>query len=70
MYYKSLFPTAKPADLGPYVRELTAGLSKRGRLAPLRGQIAEMLAGVHEEMPDITAAAVLSFLDSVTAAKA
>jgi len=122
MYYKSLFPTAKPADLGPYVKDLTSGLSKRGRLAPLRGQIAEMLAGVHapfaqvscpnlivmggkdkdvpdpareasvvaerlagpatvqivpdsghyvhEEFPDLTAAAVLSFLDSVTTAKA
>jgi pimeloyl-ACP methyl ester carboxylesterase len=118
MYYQSLFPTAKPADLGPYVKELTSGLRKRGRLAPLRGQIAEMLAGVnppfaevtcpnlivmgskdkdvpdpvreasvvaerlagpatvqivpdaghyvHAEMPDITAAAVLSFLASVT----
>jgi pimeloyl-ACP methyl ester carboxylesterase len=119
MYYKSLFPTAKPADLGPYVKELTGGLRQRGRLAPLRGQIAEMLAGVHApfadvacpnliimgskdkdvpdpageagavaerlagpatvtivpgaghyvhaEMPDATAAAVLSFLASVTA---
>jgi pimeloyl-ACP methyl ester carboxylesterase len=118
MYYKSLFPTAKPADLGPYVKDLTGGLRKRGRLAALRGQISEMLAGVHApfaevtcpnlivmgskdkdvpdpereasvvaerlagpatvkivpdaghyvhaEMPDVTAAAVLSFLDSVT----
>jgi pimeloyl-ACP methyl ester carboxylesterase len=121
MYYKSLFVTAKPADLGPYVKELTSGLSKRGRLAPLRGQITEMLAGVHppfaevtcpnlivmggkdkdvpdpaheagviaerlagpatvavipgaghyvhEEMPDLTATAVLSFLNSVTMTK-
>ena len=118
MYYKSLFPTARPADLGQYVKDLTGGLRKRGRLAPLRGQITEMLAGVnapftqvtcpnlivmgskdkdvpdpareanlvaerlagpatvtivpdaghyvHAEMPDLTAAAVLSFLDSVT----
>jgi pimeloyl-ACP methyl ester carboxylesterase len=118
MYYKSLFPTAKPADLGPYVKELAGGLRQRGRLAPLRGQIAEMLAGVHApfaevtcpslivmgskdkdvpdpareasvvaerlggpatvqiipdaghyvhaEMPELTGAAVLSFLDSVT----
>jgi pimeloyl-ACP methyl ester carboxylesterase len=118
MYYKSLFPTAKPADFGPYVKDLTSGLSRRGRLAPLRGQIAEMLAGihppfaeatcpnlivmgskdkdvpdpegdasvvakrlggpatvtivpdaghyVHAEMPDLTGAAILSFLSSVT----
>jgi pimeloyl-ACP methyl ester carboxylesterase len=54
LYYKSLFPTAKPADLGPYVKELTGGLRQRGRLAPLRGQIAEMLAGVHAPFTDVT----------------
>jgi pimeloyl-ACP methyl ester carboxylesterase len=54
MYYKSLFVTSEPADLGPYVKELTSGLAKRGRLAPLRGQITEMLAGVHPPFAEVT----------------
>jgi pimeloyl-ACP methyl ester carboxylesterase len=46
MYYKTLFVSVKPADLDPYVKDLTGGLRRRGRLAPLRGQVAEMLAGL------------------------
>jgi pimeloyl-ACP methyl ester carboxylesterase len=53
-YYKSLYPTAKPADFGPYVKDLTHGLSKRGRLTPLRRQIDEMLAGVHAPFGEVS----------------
>ncbi|MER5649824.1 alpha/beta hydrolase [Streptosporangium sp. NPDC002524] len=40
MYYRSLYPTAKPADLPGYLRELRATLREPGRMAAVSGVVA------------------------------
>ncbi|MEV1289951.1 alpha/beta hydrolase [Micromonospora sp. NPDC049679] len=37
MYYRSLYPTARPADFADYVRALRANLGGPGRMAAVRG---------------------------------
>lgn len=44
MYYKYLYPTAKPADFDNYLGALRASLRRPGRMAVLRA----MVAGTHE----------------------
>jgi pimeloyl-ACP methyl ester carboxylesterase len=39
-YYKSLFPAAKPADLGAHLRHLRETLKQHGRMAATRGVVA------------------------------
>ncbi len=45
MYYKSLYPTAEPADLGAHLARLKASLREPGRMVALRA----MFAGQHAE---------------------
>jgi pimeloyl-ACP methyl ester carboxylesterase len=53
MYYRSLYPTARPAGFDRYVKDLKANLREPGRRAALRAQIAEALAGVQLRYPDV-----------------
>ncbi|HEV2937118.1 MAG TPA: hypothetical protein VGY96_28705 [Streptosporangiaceae bacterium] len=48
------YEMAGPAGFGRYVQDLTAGLRAPGRLAPLRGQIREMLSGVKPRYPEVS----------------
>ncbi|MFJ9371421.1 alpha/beta fold hydrolase [Nocardia sp. NPDC101769] len=45
MFYRTLFPTDKPADFTPAVAALKANLAEPGRMQALRAQTAESLAG-------------------------
>ncbi len=45
MYYRSLYPTAKPADFDTYLAQLRTSLREPGRMAALRA----MFAGEHAE---------------------
>jgi pimeloyl-ACP methyl ester carboxylesterase len=40
MYYKTLFPAAKPADFEAYLRGLRAQLKRPGRMKPVSGVVA------------------------------
>jgi len=40
MYYRSLYPTAKPADFSDYLRDLRATLREPGRMAAVSGVVA------------------------------
>ncbi len=53
MYYRSLYPTANPADLDIYVKDLKTNLREPGRIATLRAQITEALAGVKLRYCDV-----------------
>jgi pimeloyl-ACP methyl ester carboxylesterase len=54
MYYRSLYVSAKPADFGRYVKDMTASLRAPGRLAPLRAQIREALSGVKPRYSEVS----------------
>jgi hypothetical protein len=45
-FYKSLFPTSKPADFPDAVASLKSNLAEPGRMSAPRGQLAEILAGL------------------------
>lgn len=44
MFYRSLFPVTKPADLAQSVTAIKADLARPGRMVPLRAQLKEIQA--------------------------
>jgi pimeloyl-ACP methyl ester carboxylesterase len=54
-YFQSLFPTRKPADLGPYCDALRANLKEPGRLAALRRMILASKADSAERVTRVKA---------------
>jgi pimeloyl-ACP methyl ester carboxylesterase len=53
MYYKTLFPAAKPADFETYLRDLRADLKRSGRMQPVSGVVAPTAEHWTEVAPDI-----------------
>lgn len=50
MYYKTLFPAAKPADFDAYLRDLRAALKRPGRMKP----VSAVVAPTPEHWTDVT----------------
>lgn len=55
MYYKSLYPTAPPADLGVYRGALKANLREPGRFAALRAMLAASKAACEARLGKVSA---------------
>lgn len=53
MFYRSHYPTAKPADLAGYLSDLKQSLRGPGRADALRAQLAEALAGLDPRFGDV-----------------
>jgi pimeloyl-ACP methyl ester carboxylesterase len=53
-YYKSLYPTQKPADMDAYVDTLRTNLGERGRMDVMRAQLHATKARAEARIPEVT----------------
>lgn len=58
-YYRSLYPTAKPADFDAYVAALKANLSEPGRMDAVNGMLRAHKADVESRLNEIRAQALV-----------
>lgn len=59
MYYKTLYPTRKPADFDAYVAELKTSLRQPGRLAALSAMMGGSRADIAARVPAVTCPALV-----------
>jgi pimeloyl-ACP methyl ester carboxylesterase len=59
MYYASLYPTAKPADLDAYKAALVANLKEDGRMAALQAMLGATKADVEQRLSQVRAPALV-----------
>ena len=59
MYYKTLYPTRKPADFAAYVAELKASLRRPGHLAALTAMMAGSRAETAARLPEVRCPALV-----------
>ena len=59
MYYKSLYPTRKPADFVEYITALTDNLKQHGRLEAVMGMLRASKRASGERMPKVTQPALV-----------
>ncbi|HEX2912536.1 MAG TPA: alpha/beta hydrolase [Chloroflexia bacterium] len=52
-YYRTLYPTAKPADFEGYVANLKQNLKEPGRLAALRGMLSDLKTASDERLAKV-----------------
>ncbi len=58
-YFRSLYPTAQPADFADYLRRLETNLREPGRMAALRGFLAANQTAAGERLARVTAPALV-----------
>ncbi|HEY7849655.1 MAG TPA: alpha/beta hydrolase [Ktedonobacterales bacterium] len=58
-YFRSLYPTAQPADFDAYLRQLQANLREPGRMVALRGLLAANQTAAGERLARVTAPALV-----------
>lgn len=59
MYYRSIYPTRKPADFDAYVADLKASLRRPGHRAALAAMMSGSRAGIATRVPRVTCPALV-----------